>query len=136
MEVSISNHPSDCINDFLIRHQSDCVSLYYSFKCPGNDCGQNNAKTVKSNYHILLVSLAGTDVMTGALAQPLFVAVRMYRLSGSSASYKVSLLNNISTITSLFCITASILHLALLSVERYVTITYPYKSLELSPSVA
>ena len=69
--------------------------------------------------------------MTGALAQPLFVAVRMYRLSGSSASYKVCLLNNISTITSVFCISASILHLVLLSVERYVTITFPYKCLEI-----
>ena len=86
---------------------------------------------LKSNYHILLVSLAWTDVMTGALEQPLFVAVRMYRLSGSSASYKVCLLNNISTITSVLSITASILHLALLGVERYVTITYPYKSLEI-----
>ena len=28
---------------------------------------------LKSNYHILLASLAGTDFMTGALAQPLFV---------------------------------------------------------------
>ena len=81
---------------------------------------------LKSNYHILLASLAGTDLMTGALAQPLFVAVRMYRLSGSSASYKVCLLNNISTVTGVLCITASILHLALLSVERYITITYPY----------
>ena len=86
---------------------------------------------LKSNYHILLASLAGTDFMTGALAQPLFVAARMYRLSGSSASYKVCLLNNISTITSVFCITASILHLVLLSVERYVTITFPYKCLEI-----
>ena len=86
---------------------------------------------LKSNYHILLASLAGTDFMTGALAQPLFVAVRMYHLSGSLASYKVCLLNNNSTITSVLCITASILHLALLSVERYVTITYPYKSFEI-----
>ena len=32
---------------------------------------------LKSNYHILLASLAGTDFVTGALAQPLFVAVRI-----------------------------------------------------------
>ena len=39
------------LNDFLIRHQSDCVSLYRSFKCPGNDCGQNIAKAEKQLPH-------------------------------------------------------------------------------------
>ena len=87
---------------------------------------------LKSNYHILLASLAGTDLMTGGLAQPLVVAAQIYRLSGNSADfYQVCLLDNISRITSVLCITASILHLMLLSVERYVTITYPYKYLEI-----
>ena len=76
---------------------------------------------LKSNYHILLASLAGTDLMTGALAQPPVVAGEIYRLSGNSAHfYKVCLLNNISRITGVYFITASILHLMLLSVERYV----------------
>lgn len=87
---------------------------------------------LKSNYHILLASLAGTDLMTGALAQPPVVAGEIYRLSGNSAHfYKVCLLNNISRITGVYFVTASILHLMLLSVERYVTITYPYKYLEI-----
>ena len=87
---------------------------------------------LKSNYHILLASLAGTDLMTGGLAQPLVVAAQIYRLSGNSADfYQVCLLDNISRIISVLCITASILHLMLLSVERYVTITYPYKYLEI-----
>ncbi|CAH3024235.1 unnamed protein product, partial [Porites evermanni] len=87
---------------------------------------------LKSNYHILLASLAGTDLMTGAMAQPPVVVEQIYRLSGNSAHfYKVCLLNNISRITGVYFITASILHLMLLSVERYVTITYPYKYLEI-----
>ena len=87
---------------------------------------------LKSNYHILLASLAGTDLMTGALAQPPVVAGEIYRLSGNSTHfYKVCLLNNISRITGVYFVTTSILHLMLLSVERYVTITYPYKYLEI-----
>ena len=87
---------------------------------------------LKSNYHILLASLAGTDLMNGALVQPVVAAEQLYRLSRNSADfYKVCLLNNISRITGVSFITASILHLVLLSVERYVTITFPYKHLEI-----
>ena len=87
---------------------------------------------LKSNYHILLASLAGTDLMNGALVQPVVAAEQLYRLSRNSADfYKVCLLNNISRITGVSFITASILHLMLLSVERYITITYPYKHLEI-----
>ena len=46
-------------------------------------------------------------------------------------SYSVCLLRNVSAITAVTPIIASLQHLALLSIERYLAITYPFKYLEL-----
>lgn len=85
---------------------------------------------MESNYHILLASLALTDLMTGALAQPLIVAVQLYRLNGDLPdSYQRNncLLEYIAEIAGVTFVIASMQHLALLSVERFVAITYPYQ---------
>ena len=80
---------------------------------------------LKTNCNMLLASLAGTDLMTGAIGQPLTVTKQIHRLGGSSVdSYSVCLLEGAVTITS---VTASIQHLALLSIERYLAIMHPYK---------
>ena len=87
---------------------------------------------LKTNHHILLASLAGTDLLTGAISQPLVIAEEIYLLKGSSVnSYSVCLLRNLSTITAVTPVIASLQHLALLSIERYLAITYPFKYLEL-----
>ena len=89
---------------------------------------------LKTNCNMLLASLAGTDLMTGAIGQPLTVAKQIDRLGGSSVdSYSVCLLEGAVTITS---VTASIQHLALLSIERYLAIMHPYNILKLSPNIA
>ena len=84
---------------------------------------------LKTNCNMLLASLAGTDLITGAIGQPLTVAKQIRRLGGSSVdSYSVCLLEGAGTITS---VTASIQHLALLSIERYLAIMHPYKYSEI-----
>ena len=87
---------------------------------------------LKTNHHILLASLAGTDLLTGAIQQPLVITEEINLLKGSSVnSYSVCLLRNVSAITAVTPIIASLQHLALLSIERYLAITYPFKYLEL-----
>ena len=87
---------------------------------------------LKSNHHILLASLAGTDLLTGAISQPLLIAEEIYLLKGSSLnSYSFCFLRNVSAITGMTPVIASLQHLALLSIERYLAITYPFKYLEL-----
>ena len=87
---------------------------------------------LKSNHHILLASLAGTDLLTGAISQPLLIAEEIYLLKGSSLnSYSFCFLRNVSAITAMTPVIASLQHLALLSIERYLAITYPFKYLEL-----
>ena len=87
---------------------------------------------LKTNHHILLASLAGTDLLTGAISQPLLIAEEIYPLKGSSLnSYSFCFLKNVSVITGMTPVIASLQHLALLSIERYLAITYPFKYLEL-----
>ena len=87
---------------------------------------------LKTNHHILLASLAGTDLLTGAISQPLLIAEEIYLLKGSSLnSYSFCFLRNVSAITAMTPVIASLQHLALLSIERYLAITYPFKYLEL-----
>ena len=87
---------------------------------------------LKTNHHILLASLAGTDLLTGAISQPLVIAEEINLLKGSSVnSYSVCFLRNVSAITAVTPVIASLQHLTLLSIERYLAITYPFKYLEL-----
>ena len=87
---------------------------------------------LKTNHHILLASLAGTNLLTGAISQPLLIAEEIYLLKGSSLnSYSFCFLRNVSAITGMTPVIASLQHLALLSIERYLAITYPFKYLEL-----
>ena len=90
---------------------------------------------MESNYHILLASLAFTDLMTGALAQPLVVAVQLYRLNGDLLdSYQRNncLLEYIAEIAGVTFVTASMQHLALLSDERFVAIPRNYHKASLN----
>ena len=41
---------------------------------------------LRNKYNALPACLAGSDIMTGALGQPLFIAELIYRLTGSPAS--------------------------------------------------
>ena len=71
-------------------------------------------------------------MLTGAISQPLVIAEEIYLLKGSSVnSYSVCFLRNASAITAVTPVIASLQHLALLSIERYLAITYPFKYLEL-----
>ena len=82
---------------------------------------------LRNNCNILLASLAGTDLIVGALSQPLFVADQIYRLTGNFESHSVCALNFVGGSSAVFCVTASTQHLAILSIERYIAICYPYK---------
>ena len=81
---------------------------------------------LRNKYNALLACLAGTDIMTGALGQPLFIVELIYRLIGSSASefcaipYAARRFIRTSLMSSLH-------HLTLISVERYISIKFTFK---------
>ena len=81
---------------------------------------------LRNKYNALLACLAGTDIMTGALGQPLFIAELIYRLTGSPASEfcAIPYAARCFIRTSLM---SSLLHLTLISLERYISIKFPFK---------
>ena len=81
---------------------------------------------LRNKYNALLACLAGTDIMTGALRQPLFIAELIYRLTGSPASEFCAIPYAARRVirTSLM---SSLLHLTLISIERYISIKFTFK---------
>ena len=81
---------------------------------------------LRDKYSVLLVCLAGTDIMTGALGQPLFIAELIYRLTGSPAS-KFCIIPHTARSSRRAFVLISPQHLALISIERYISIKFPFK---------
>ena len=81
---------------------------------------------LRNRYNALLACLVVTDVLTGALGQPLSIAKQIHRLTGSFASDYCNIEQSGSLFYGAFVV-ASLHHLTLISIERYVAIKYPYK---------
>ena len=80
---------------------------------------------LRNKYNGLLACLAGTDLLTALFSLPLFVAKQIYRLTGSLSSDYCRILY-IDSIIFAPSVIASLQHLTLLSIERYIAIKYPY----------
>ena len=83
-------------------------------------------RQLRNKYNALLACLAGTDIMTGALGQPLFIAELIYRLTGSPASEFCIIAHAARTFTPT-SVLISLQHLALIGIERYISIKFPVK---------
>ena len=82
-------------------------------------------RQLRNKYNALLACLAGTDILTDALGQPLFIAELIYRLTGSLESefcipHAARSFSRTSALISLQ-------YLALISTERYISIKFPVK---------
>jgi len=81
---------------------------------------------LRDNYNVLLACLAGTDIMTGALGQPLFIAELIYRLTGSPAS-EFCIIPHTARGFIRTSLVSALQYLALISIERYLSIKFPFK---------
>ena len=86
----------------------------------------NSTPQLRNKYNVLLACLAGTDILTGALGQPLFIAELIYRLIGSPTS-EFCIIKHAARSFSRFSVLISLQHLALISAERYISIKFPFK---------
>ena len=80
-------------------------------------------RRLQTTHNILLASMAGTDLVVGIFAQPLFIAQEIFHISGGSLStyYKSS---EIVFATVSCLVLTSVLHVTLIAFERYLAMKY------------
>lgn len=77
---------------------------------------------LRNKYNTLLASLAGADILTGALGQPVFIIKQTYRLTTKMNCF----IENNDLFFYVPQVIASFQILTLMSIERYIAIKYPY----------
>lgn len=113
----------------MVSDVSTCVvnALLAILTCIGNTCiilayHRNQALQTKSN--LLIVALALTDLLVGALVQPLFVWVKIKQMMGTIDCF----LEIVSDLSTKFSFGVSLLTLGLIvTTERYIAVFYPLK---------
>ena len=77
-------------------------------------------RSLQSKYRILLACLAGTDLFVGTVLQPTSIAVEIFALAGGSVTTYCNIDANISKPLLFVSILATIFHLVLISIERFI----------------
>lgn len=84
--------------------------------------------SLRTKYNALLACLAGTDLTTGLLGHPLVIAEQVYHLTDSPESvFYQCVIPYAARRFSGTILMISLQHLALISIERYTAVKYPYK---------
>ena len=83
-------------------------------------------RSLQSKYNILLACLAGTDLLVGAASQPSYIVGQIYVIKGLSLS-EYCQYHKLTNFLVLIPIFASVLHLTLISIERFVALKYTFR---------
>jgi len=99
---------------------------YYSERALHNRDGQKQ----KTMHNILLACMAGTDLAVGIGCQPVFIAQDIFQAAGGSLSFYCKFFVIQRKTATCLCL-LSLLHLALISLERFSAMKYslPYDSI-------
>ena len=81
---------------------------------------------LQSKYNILLACLAGTDLLVGAASQPINIVGQIYVMREISLSEYCGY-HKLTHLLALSPIFASLLHLTLISIERFVAMKYTFR---------
>ena len=79
---------------------------------------------LQSTYNMLLACLAGTDLLVGTVTQPTIIAAEVFAIAGGSVVTYCNIKNNIARCFLNISILASLLHLVVISVERYMAMKF------------
>lgn len=85
-------------------------------------------RRLRANSNILLACLAGTDLVVGLVIQPLAVAVQMKRVFGTGPFCPLEKAYVVAIVGSGF---ASLLHLVIISIDRFIAIKEPLRYLDI-----
>ena len=84
-----------------------------------------STQRLRSESNILLACLAGTDLLTGLVCQPTRIAMEIKRILGvGQFCTALEKMNSVTTVALLF---ASLGHLVLISIDRYIAIKKPLR---------
>lgn len=78
---------------------------------------------LQTKQNILLACLAATDLLVGAIVQPSFIVAQMFVLNGLSQTVYCRYFD-VASRTFFIPFAASLFHMALLSIERYVALKF------------
>ena len=84
---------------------------------------KSRMRAIKSN--ILLACLATTDLIVGVIVQPMFIALMIIIVQGNITTRSCAVQGIAKFVTSILCGT-SLIHLGLISAERYLAMKHPY----------
>ena len=85
-------------------------------------------RRLQTNTNILLACLAGTDLLTGLVVYPLAIALKVERILGIGPFCTLEKLNSVAV----FVISnASLFHLVLLSIDRYIAVKFSLRYMEI-----
>ena len=76
----------------------------------------------KSN--ILLAFLTGTDLFVGIAALPISIAADIFIIAGGSANTYCEIYQKVILLLRYLCVLASLFHLVLTSIERYIAVKF------------
>ena len=79
---------------------------------------------LQSNSNILLACLAGTDLLVGAATLPSSIAAEIFAIADSSVTTYCNIINKIVSPLRLISVIAFVLHLPVISVNRYIALKY------------
>ena len=85
-------------------------------------------RRLRNNSTILLASVAGADLLTGLVVLPFTFAIDLKRLLGFDSFCSLEKAFNV-TLAMVTC--ASISHIVMISIDRYIAIKYPLRYQEI-----
>lgn len=81
-------------------------------------------RRLHSASNILLVSLAGTDLLTGTTVYPASIAGEIFVIAGGSVTTYCTFVKNIVSPLRFLSVLTSLFHLGVISVDRYIAIRH------------
>ena len=86
--------------------------------------------SLQTIYRILLACLAGTDLLVGAIIQPLFITAETIALSDGSVNTYCNILGIIGPLLTSSSI-VSLFHLILISIDRLIALKYSFQYIDI-----
>ena len=84
-------------------------------------------RRLQNTSNVLLACLAGTDLLVGTATLPASIAAEIFAIADGSTTTCCNFMNNIVAPLRFLSVLASLFHLPVISVDRYIALKYPLR---------